>query len=93
MLDKIKNYFKSITLTKTMENRIRRIVELTTFVAGVLLIVVSTVKILVFSGTFMGNMIEFTVGLIAIQIAYKGLIEDLPRVGALVLSVDSGNNI
>lgn len=84
MLDKIKNYFKSITLTKTMENRIRRIVELTTFVAGVLLIVVSTVKILVFSGTFMGNMIEFTVGLIAIQIAYKGLIEDLPRVGALV---------
>jgi hypothetical protein len=83
MLDKIKNFF-SFTFTKTMENRIRRIVELTTFGAGVLLIVVSTVKILVFSGTFMGNMIEFTAGLIAIQIAYKGLVEDLPRTGALV---------
>jgi hypothetical protein len=83
MLDKIKNFF-TFTFTKTMENRIRRIVELTTFGAGVLLIVVSTVKILVFSGTFMGNMIEFTAGLIAIQIAYKGLVEDLPRTGALV---------
>lgn len=83
MLDKIKNFF-SFTFTKTMENRIRRIVELTTFGAGVLLIVVSTVKILVFSGTFMGNMVEFTAGLIAIQIAYKGLVEDLPRVGALI---------
>lgn len=83
MLDKIKNFF-SFNFTKTIENRIRRIVELATFGAGIILIVVSTVKILVFSGTFMGNMIEFTAGLIAIQIAYRGLVEDLPRVGAMV---------
>jgi small-conductance mechanosensitive channel len=84
MLEKIKNYIKSITLTKTMENRIRRIVELTTFGAGVVLIVISVVKIVVFSGTFTGNMIELTAGLIAIQVAYRGLIEDLPRVGAMI---------
>lgn len=84
MFDKIKNYFKSITFTKTMENRIRRIVEMTTMTAGIILIVISVIKILIFSGTFIGNMIEFTVGLIAVQIAYKGLVEDLPKVGALV---------
>lgn len=83
MLDKIKNFF-SFNFTKTMENRIRRIVELTTFGAGVVLIVISIVKILVFSGTFTGNMIELTAGLIAIQVAYRGLIEDLPRVGAMI---------
>lgn len=84
MIQTIIQKLKSITLTKTMENRIRRIVELATFGAGIILIVVSIVKILVFSGTFMNNMIELTAGLIAIQIAYRGLVEDLPRVGALV---------
>jgi hypothetical protein len=34
MLEKIIGKLRSITLTKTMENRIRRIVELTTFGAG-----------------------------------------------------------
>lgn len=84
MIQTIIQKLKSITLTKTMENRIRRIVEITTMVAGIVLIVVSIVKILAFSGTFMNNMIELTAGLIAIQIAYRGLVEDLPRVGALV---------
>jgi small-conductance mechanosensitive channel len=84
MLEKIIGKLRSITLTKTMENRIRRIVELTTFGAGVVLIVISVVKIVVFSGTFTGNMIELTAGLIAIQVAYRGLIEDLPRVGAMI---------
>jgi hypothetical protein len=84
MLEKIKEKLKSITLTKIMEYRIRRIVEMVTIVAGVVLIVVSIVKILVFSGTFMNNMIELTAGLIAIQVAYRGLTEDLPRIGAMV---------
>jgi hypothetical protein len=84
MLEKIKEKLKLITLTKTMEYRIRRIVEMATMVAGIVLIVVSIVKILIFSGTFMNNMIELTAGLIAIQVAYRGLIEDLPRVGAMI---------
>lgn len=84
MLEKIKEKLKLITLTKTMEYRIRRIVEMATMVAGIVLIVVSIVKILIFSGTFMNNMIELTAGLIAIQVAYRGLTEDLPRVGAMI---------
>lgn len=84
MLEKIIARFKAITLTKTIENRIRRIVEMATMCAGIALIVVSVLKILIFKGTFMGNLIELTAGLIAIQVAYRGLVEDLPRTGALV---------
>ena len=82
MLDKIKNFF-SFTFTKTMEYRIRRVIELTTLGTGSFLIISALVRIIFFSGTFTGNIIELTIGLIAIQIAYKGLVEDLPRVGAL----------
>lgn len=84
MIQKIKDWINSFSFSKKMEFRIRRIVEVTTFASGILLIIVAASKILLFKGTFMTNMIEFTAGLIAINIAYRGLVEDLPRIGALV---------
>lgn len=84
MIQKLIDKFKSISIPRSTENKIRRIVELTTLGSGILLIVISGIKILVFSGSFMDNAIGFTCGLIAINIAYRGIIEELPRVGALV---------
>ena len=84
MIQKIKEKLKSLSVSRSTENKIRRIVELTTLGFGILLIVVSGIKILVFSGSFMDNAIGFTCGLIAINVAYRGIIEELPRVGALV---------
>jgi hypothetical protein len=81
MIQKIKD---KLTLSKQSENKIRRVVELTTLAFGIILILVSGIKILVFSGLFMDNAIGFTCGLIAINVAYRGIIEDLPRVGALI---------
>lgn len=84
MFGKIKEKLSSISISRSTENKIRRVVELTTLGFGILLIVVSGVKILVFAGTFMDNVIGFTCGLVAINVAYRGIIEDLPKAGALV---------
>jgi hypothetical protein len=83
-INNMKEKLKSLSISRSTENKIRRIVELTTLGSGILLIVVSGVKILVFAGSFLDNAIGFTCGLIAINVAYRGIIEDLPRVGALV---------
>lgn len=84
MLEKVKEKLDSLLRSKKLENNARRVVELLTLGFGVVLIVVSGVKILVFSGSFMDNAIGFTCGLIAVNVAYRGIIEDLPKTGALV---------
>jgi hypothetical protein len=83
-INNMKEKLKSLSISRSTENKIRRIVELATLGSGILLIVVSGVKILVFAGSFLDNVIGFTCGLIAINVAYRGIIEDLPRVGALI---------
>jgi hypothetical protein len=66
--------FKKITtflLSKKTENRLRRILELAVLGSGICTICCAD------------YMSTATVGLIAVLIAFKGLTEDLPRVGAL----------
>jgi hypothetical protein len=72
MLEKLLNIF---TLSKSLENKIRRILELCAFAAGVILVLVSVLEF---------DLPNLTIGLLCISIIFNKLVEDLPRVGALV---------
>ncbi len=83
MLNKIKSIVSKFLPSRITEGRIRRVVELATFIFGIVSLVVSFLKILVWSGTFQDNITGIVIGLLAINVAYRGLCEDLPKFGAL----------
>lgn len=72
-----------MTFSKKTEYRIRRILELFTFTGGFLLAATSICNVIC-GQEMSNNLAEIVVGLTATLIAYKGLVEDLPRIGALV---------